>query len=392
MSGWYEGEMRTRTLVGSALVLCAMCVDAYADTGDDTVTAEIDSINEADLGRPVSSSFAPLTGKDGALLFPGSKVRKTIINSWESSFIEVRDTTILRANARAWGIVDGSLSASSDKRFLVFRVAEREYTLEVGDAVEPRQLDAGSSATYYVRKIHYGRIYQIVISGTKDTLDASIASKIQLLAPKFGVRDLEKQFKVNVAQKAKGLKPTRDALFATSPNEIKAAYQDKDMGPAVPILVEYRRIGGTKIDPPADIDWSANAGSSGPQTRVRVLTVQGNNSDWTTSSLTIAPDELVIGRAQGAVQYSSWNPRADADATGSGGLEMRIGTSVFPAGKAWIADHPGASGELKFRVRDTKYTDNSGAFTVTVIVVHQETLKTDCQIIDPQGTLAPCPP
>jgi hypothetical protein len=121
--------------------------DARADESSDSIVAAVDSINAADLGRPVSASFSPMTGKGGRSMFPNAKQpRKSVVNSWRSGFIEVRDATMLRANADAWGLADISAGASSDQRYLVFQVTSIEHTLELDDAVDMRVPDADAAA------------------------------------------------------------------------------------------------------------------------------------------------------------------------------------------------------------------------------------------------------
>lgn len=366
-----------------------MSSQAFAD--GETVQASVEAINEADLGRPYNGAFAPITGKDARPLFPAAKApRKTLVNEWRSDFVEVDNLQTLRANARAWGIADGAIDASTDKRFLVFRVRVVEHVLEVDDTTEPRVIDAASGATFYVRKIYFGRMYEIVLSGSRSDLSASVVSKIKLLPAKFGVGLATSQFKLNVVQKAKGLKPTSDAVFARTVDEIKTAYQNKDMGPPVPILVEYRRIPGVKAEPLEPIDWTATATTSSSSVRSRILSVAAVNSDWTTTGLNIKPDEIVFGIATGKATYAGWGtPPAEPDSKGSGGLDMRIGSTVSAAGKTWFAD-AGQSGELKLRVRDSKHSDNSGAYAVMVIVMPRDMLTSNCAKLDAQGSESPC--
>jgi hypothetical protein len=237
--------------VATALVLSAEV--SWADDSE-TIQASVESISEADLGRPYTANFTPVTGKDGRSLFPSVRgARKNQVNTWAAEFIDVDNTRVLRANASAWGIAEGSLSAASQNRYLVYRVRVVEHVLELDDTTEQRPLEPSSAAAYYVRKIYFGRIYQIVISGSQDKLTGKLALGIKALGPRFGAEYVRDNYKLSVSQSGKGMKPTSDAVFATSPEEIKAAY--KDMGPPVPILVEYRRIPGTKVEPPESIDW-----------------------------------------------------------------------------------------------------------------------------------------
>lgn len=375
-------------IVVMMVVVAVMVRNAHAD--GDSVQASVESMSEADLGRPFNSRFTPITGKEARSLYPSAKApRKILVNDWRSDFIEVTDVQTLRANARAWGIAKASLDVKSDQRFLIYRVRVVEHVLELDDTTDPRAVDPASGAAFYARKIYFGRMFELVMTGSRSQLSSSVATAIKMSPVTFGVSQATSKYQIAASYRAKGLKPTGEALFARSVDQMKSAYQDKDMGPVVPILVEFRRIPGQKDEAVESIDWTAPSTASQVQPRVRVLSVAGNNSDWTSTGLVVQQDELVFGIATGKVAYAGWGtPPAEPDTKGSGGLEMRIGTTVSAAGKAWMADSQ--SGELKLRVRDGKYSDNSGAFGVLMIVLPRILLAADCAKLDAQGSETPC--
>jgi hypothetical protein len=397
MQSRYRKAVRIGWIASGSIALALAFPAASVADDDDTLTASVDSMNAADLGRPVSSTFIPLTGKAGRTVFPNAKKpRKTVVNTWNSGFVQVTSDRTLRANASAWGLGSVDIGVDVDRRFLVFEVRVIEHTLELDDTSDARQLEANSTGAYYIRKIHFGRMYQIVISGSRDTFDAGLEKKIEMLGAKFGARYVQEKFKLSVSQSGKGLKPTSDALFATTPDEIKSAYRDKDMGPAVAVMAEYRRIPGANTAVPNRIEWEApatTAANNSPGIHTRAVIVRAKNSDWTSTGLQIGPNDVIFGRADGNVSFSKWEPKASADASGSGGLELRIGTSPGPAGRSWMTDSNSKrpAGELKFRVRDNKHDDNSGEYTVIVFVIPQDMLMSDCQVVGPQGEVAQCP-
>lgn len=384
------GMLKIGVNVLGLLLLFVMPVAADDEAADETVEASVVSVSDADLGRPHTAAFSPLSGRDARSLFPSSKSpRKSDVNEWRSDFIQVDSIRTLQANARAWAIASGDLSVSSRKRFLVFRVRVVEHVLELDDTTEPRSLESTTNASYYLRKIYYGRMYEIIMSGSEDNLNASVAAGFQALGPKVGAKALVGRHKINVTQKAKGLKPTGEALFAQSVDEIKQVYQFADMGPAVPILVEYRRIPGSRVDARQDIDWTPP--STAPEKiKVRVVAVQGNNSDWTYAGLSVGPDDLVVGTATGKVHFGGWNgTEVEADAKSTGGLDMRVGTAPSAAGKTWTS--VGGSGDVKFRVRDTKFTDNKGVYNIVLFVIPKALLLAgECQKQDADGSFVEC--
>jgi hypothetical protein len=101
------------------------------------------------------------------------------------------------------------------------------------------------------------------------------------------------------------------------------------------------------------------------------LTVQGTNDEWTSSTIKLERGDIVVVRAAGKVNDAS------ADGIGSSnvfGLMMKVGTGAAQfvgSRKAFVA---GADGVLKFRVNDTSFPDNKGAFTADVLVLRGRSL------------------
>jgi len=99
------------------------------------------------------------------------------------------------------------------------------------------------------------------------------------------------------------------------------------------------------------------------------LHVAGTNDEWTNTNIVVAPGDIVLTNAEGRVRIGRVMGEVDANGrgTGEGLLEYKIGVGAAQhAGKrAFITiDQAGA---LKLRVRDARYDDNSGSYTVTIV-------------------------
>jgi hypothetical protein len=111
-------------------------------------------------------------------------------------------------------------------------------------------------------------------------------------------------------------------------------------------------------------------GRSGTLTHVRV-TIAGVNDDWTSTTLTVAPGDLLLLSADGRVRVGQFMGEVGPDGapTGEGVVELKIGVNPGQrvGGKAFlIADQ---AGEVKLRVHDSRYDDNAGSFQVSVILI-----------------------
>ena len=102
---------------------------------------------------------------------------------------------------------------------------------------------------------------------------------------------------------------------------------------------------------------------------VRVL---ANNDEWTATGIHLkAGDCVMIFTEEGKVRVGPTLGEVDANgsASGRGLLKGKIGTQVvFAVGQRTTFCNP-EPGNLKLKVSDTKYEDNSGEFRVLVIRV-----------------------
>jgi len=107
------------------------------------------------------------------------------------------------------------------------------------------------------------------------------------------------------------------------------------------------------------------------------VTVAATNDEWTRTGVEAKHGDVVLIVANGQVKVGeflgSTGPKG-VDPTGEGALEAKVGTgAAFKVGNKdfVIIDEPGM---VKLRVRDSKYTDNAGAFKVLVLLIPAERL------------------
>jgi hypothetical protein len=132
------------------------------------------------------------------------------------------------------------------------------------------------------------------------------------------------------------------------------------------------------------ITGAATASAEDAVPRLAAFRVEGANDDYTETELSVKKGDLIFVGAKGSVVTGSWNgatgtPWGHGGACGSGSeadgaLVMKIGSGnpVRVGDDSSIeADRDGA---LKLKVRDTKYSDNSGAYEVKIIILSAQTL------------------
>ncbi len=318
-------------------------------------------------------------------MFPGAKApRKIEVSDWISGFTFLESELALHANARAL-VMNVSGSAATKERYAVWRAVQITHALEIDDTTDPRPVTA--DGVYYLRTIYFGRVYEVVISGSEDVFTSGV--RAELLAWGGSVDGLKRKFKLSVVHKGRGLKPKADAIFARTDEEIRSAYAtDKTYkaGKPVPILIEYRRVPGAAVEPDVDIDWKEGAVA---QTQRRLLHVQASKSEWTDSGLRAEEGDLIAGTAAGRITYAWGGATAEPDAKDVGGLDMMVGTTTVRAGKTWAYDD--RAGAIMFRVRDGKHSDNKGEYVVDVMLVPSTLLDPiDCAQVDQLQNTSPC--
>lgn len=123
------------------------------------------------------------------------------------------------------------------------------------------------------------------------------------------------------------------------------------------------------------LSFALPALAAGTITR-KTIQVEGANDDYTSADITVKKGDVVLIGASGTVVTGSWMGPTDpnghngrcGESDKDGALMVKVGTSgAMKAGKHLFLIARDHEGELKFKVRDTKYTDNRGAFTVDII-------------------------
>ena len=205
-----------------------------------------------DLGRPFDASFQRLQGPDGANLFKDAKLLPpTPQNSMQHEFVLVEDTQTFAANAGAWGF-EGEHSTAREDRFASYRAMIIRKVHEIDDTTAMRK--APAAAVYYPARVYYGHIYEVLVTGTKDTFNAGVAARLVIV--EGNVDDFARQHQLELQANGRGLTPTNGkAIFARTQDAINKAYKADDAD-AVPILVEWRVIPGRNA-PNRPIQWKA---------------------------------------------------------------------------------------------------------------------------------------
>jgi hypothetical protein len=101
------------------------------------------------------------------------------------------------------------------------------------------------------------------------------------------------------------------------------------------------------------------------------LSVAGTNDEWTDSKIVVAPGDIVLVTVTGLVKIGKHHPEngPNGASNGDGRLVYKIGTSAGErtGEKLFVTvEQPGA---LKFKVQDSRYDDNSGAFNVDIVII-----------------------
>jgi hypothetical protein len=101
------------------------------------------------------------------------------------------------------------------------------------------------------------------------------------------------------------------------------------------------------------------------------ITIDGRNDEWTSAQVKTQPGDVILVFAHGKVKVGAFTgevtPRGANN--GLGRLEMKVGTgTVVAVGERWVGAFR-EQGTVKFRVYDTKYSDNSGSFRVHLIII-----------------------
>jgi hypothetical protein len=320
------------------------------------------------LGRAVDATFRVVPGSKPLFSGENRKQHREVINRWQSRYEVIEDAAKLAAFARAWAIA-GAIETAATTRYAVYRAIQLNEFHEVDDT---RPMAAPpASAAYYISKIWYGRSYEVRVWGDSNSFSAS--AKAEFLSFGGGAEGFARRFRLSMDREAVGLKPKTGVLFARSEDDVRSAYaQDPDAGKPVPVLVEYTPIPGAKIPAPEVFEWKTAPAPAAGQVRHVRLSIIGKNDEWAGSGLHVDREDVILVRASGKIALGGWGGSATPDTSGNGGLDMKVGRSFTTRAGArffWVASE---AGEVKFRVRDSKYSDNAGGYDVDVVIVPKE--------------------
>ena len=116
--------------------------------------------------------------------------------------------------------------------------------------------------------------------------------------------------------------------------------------------------------------FAAPAGAAGELVH-RKLMVAAVNDDWTRAGLMLESGQLVVIMAQGSAKVRPYGDGVGPQGldNGAGRLEGKIGQAPpFLVGTS-IAFYVKDPGQLKLRIKDSRYDDNVGGYTVNVLVL-----------------------
>jgi len=103
----------------------------------------------------------------------------------------------------------------------------------------------------------------------------------------------------------------------------------------------------------------------------RKLMVAAINDDWTRTSLSLEAGQLVIIMASGSAKVRPYGDGVGPQGldNGAGRLEGKIGQApAFTVGTS-IAFYAKEPGPLKLRIKDSRYDDNVGGYTIDLMVL-----------------------
>jgi len=353
-----------------------------APASDLTINAEAPpGLNPEDLGRPYSSNFEPLIGPEGKSLFPAAgRPKNAEASLFTNYFTVINNSHELRANAHAWGIVSAGGSVGETTRHAAYRAVQITDVREVDDATPLRGVSG--DAAYYIRRIYYGRLYEVVISG--EATEFTAGARAEFLVWGGSISGFASKYQLNTQINAKGLRPKATALFARSADEVRSSYVEDptyNAGNPVPILVEYRRIPNSAIKDFKTYTWSE--GQAKPRQRIvwRHLSVDSRNNDWQSSGISMNDNDVIIVTASGTIDLNGKGMMVGPDTKfcpqqggelriGHGALKMKVGPHYEQyVGKKAVLISDQKNAEVKFRIWDSEYADNTGNYEVDIMYI-----------------------
>jgi len=212
-------------------------------------------VGEHHLGRAYDGDFLPCSGPKARSVFKETRIQAPVdVHEMQHNLDFVDNSVQLAANASAWG-VRGGFDASRSKRFSTYRAYQVEKVVEVDDAVALG--DPPPEGVYFLWRIHYGRMYEVVLEGDKKEFTAE--AKASYIAWSGDIKAFASKTNLTWSVRGVGLKPTGDGLLKLSdPSEVDKYYTaDPAVASAVPIFVEYKVIPGKELPVAESFEWES---------------------------------------------------------------------------------------------------------------------------------------
>lgn len=361
--------MRLTLALGTLALTCSISAHALAEPGPARVeaAARMEAAPHM-LGRPFDAGFEPLVGMTGKNIFNGAKVRRhKDIGELRAQWVYIENSSELAANVRGWGIISIGGAASREQRYATYRALQVSEVVELDDTTAAMS-DPPQAAVYYLSKIYYGRMYELVFSGHKKDFSVDVRAGLLKFGGEFQAR--AKQHNLNVKVHARGLRPLGEVLLDASHEKLSEIYgTEKNWGKPRPILVEFRRIPGRQDPGFTELAWERPVE---PDIERIVVEVIANNKHWTPTGVRVNKGDTIVVVAEGQARLGGWSDQhVTPDSPGNGALMMAIGGTHIITRSRFVRIIEGAGGEVQFKLKDSQYSDNIGIYLIGLMIVRE---------------------
>ena len=259
--------------------------DAFCDTQNQAAPTVIHATapvgaGKFHLGRPVDKDFQFFPGPEGRSVFvydepapntdeinpafdPAIDPCKTgvkgvfcsTVNSLGHRTVAFEDSRSLSANLGVRFLffsAGGGISTSNERRYATYEAYQLSHCLEVDDTAQVRQ--PPKEASYYIKRICFGRMYSTVLSGASSTFNAGVRAGFLFFSG--SVETFSRTNNLEVTTRGIGLEPiTGEAIFARTEEELRAHY--RQAGEPSPIYIDYQALPDTCAPAAQLIEWKA---------------------------------------------------------------------------------------------------------------------------------------
>ena len=103
----------------------------------------------------------------------------------------------------------------------------------------------------------------------------------------------------------------------------------------------------------------------------KLVTVQAANDEWADTRVKVSAGDIILVVARGEVGLGGFGGKhTNGGRAGHDGvLQIKLGTTTVFDYRPSVFLVAQTDGQLKLRVRDTRYDDNSGSYSTNVIVI-----------------------